>query len=431
MNKLAIRGSILHFLDDPTADDNTDTWQYIEDGLLMAEAGYITRLGEAQQLLADLPNDTTIIDHSGKLILPGFVDTHVHSVQTDIIASHGKQLLEWLEEYTFPAESAFADAAHAKKISEFFLDQLLSNGTTTAMVLGSVHPGSADAVFEGARTRGMRVIVGKTLMDRNCPAALRDTAESGYEESKTLIEKWHNKDRLGYAVTPRFAPTSTPEQLERAGALLREYPDVHMQTHLAETANEIAWVKKLFPERRSYLDVYHHYGLLGSRSVMAHGIWLDDDDLALMAETGTSISHCPTCNLFMGSGLFDYKRTRSAGTHVSLGTDIGGGTSFSMLAVMHDAYKVARMNEQSITALQAFYLATLAGARALGLDDKIGNFESGKEADIVVLDPKATLLLARRGGLAQSLSELLFAVMMLGDDRAVTATYLMGEPVSL
>ena len=426
-NLIAVRGSILHFLDDPGDTSDESAGVFYEDGVLVAEDGYITNLGTAAELMPTLPQDLDITDYSGSLILPGFVDTHTHFVQTDIIGAHGRRLLDWLEEYTFPAERVFADENHAREVAEFFVGELLRNGTTTAMILGSVHPVSVDAIFTAGLTRNMRLIAGKVMMDRNCPEYLRDTASSSYDDSLALIQRWHNQARLGYAITPRFAPTSTPAQLEAAGRLARKHPDVFVQTHLAETAEEVAWVADLFPEYRSYLDVYDHYGLLRKRSVLAHGVWLDDRDLERLAESRATVAHCPTCNLFMGSGLFDMDRTMAAGGHVALGTDIGGGTTFSMLGVLHEAYKVAQMLGKSLSPFRAFYLATLAGAQALDLDAQIGNFLPGKEADFVVLDYHATPLLRRRTASAETLAEKLFALMILGDDRSIAKTYVMGQ----
>jgi guanine deaminase len=421
----AIRGSVLHFLDDPVAGGTS--YEFHADGLLIVEDGHISKIGSAPELLPQLDPQITLTDCTGKLILPGFIDAHVHFVQTDIIGSHGERLLEWLERYTFPAERRFADAAHASEVAEFFVRELLRNGTTTALVMGSVHPASVDAIFTAAQARAMRLIAGKVLMDRNCPEDLRDTASSGYAESKALIERWHGKDRLQYAITPRFAPTSTPEQLAAAGRLAQEHPDVYVHTHIGENEEEVAWVRKLFPERRSYLDVYDHVGLLRRRSVLAHGIWLDAADLARLAQTHSALVHCPTCNLVMGSGLFDLRRTSAAGVSVALGTDVGGGTSFSLLRVLDEAYKVAQLRQHSLSALSAFYLATLGAARALDLDDRIGSFRPGKEADLIVLDLAATPLLARRVALAATLEERLFLLMTLADDRAVFRTYVGGE----
>jgi len=423
----AIRGSILHFLEDPAGQDGAGAFEYHEDGLLIVEDGYIAKVGSAQELLPKLSTTTALTDCSGKLILPGFIDAHVHFVQTDIIGSYGRRLLEWLEQYTFPAERAFADEEHAREVAEFFVAELLRNGTTTALVIGSVHRTSVDAIFAAGLARGMRLIAGKVMMDRNCPDYLKDTAASSYADSLALIERWHGRERMQYAITPRFAPTSTPEQLAGAGRLAREHPDVYVHTHVAENEEEVAWVKQLFPERRSYLDVYDHYGLLRRRSALAHGIWLDDADLARMAVTGAALVHCPTCNLFMGSGLLDLKRATDTGVRVALGTDVGGGTSFGMLHVLHDAYKVAQLRGHSLSALRAFYLATLGAARALDLDDRIGSFKPGNEADFVVLDLSATPLLARRTATAGSLAERLFLLMTLGDDRTISRTYVMGR----
>jgi guanine deaminase len=423
----AIRGSILHFLDDPTEHDRAGAFEYHEDGLLVVEDGHVAKVGSAQELLPKLSATTALTDCSGKLILPGFIDAHVHFVQTDVIGSYGRRLLEWLEEHIYPAERAFADEAHAREVAEFFVAELLRNGTTTALVVGSVHGTSVNAIFAAALAKGMRLIAGKVMMDRNCPDYLKDSAASSYADSLALIERWHGRERLQYAITPRFAPTSTPEQLAAAGRLAREHPDVYVHTHVAENEEEVAWAKQLFPERRSYLDVYDHYGLLRRRTLLAHGIWLDDMDLARLAASGAALVHCPTCNLFMGSGLLDLARATAAGVRVALGTDVGGGTSFSLLCVLHDAYKVAQLRGQNLSPLRAFYLATLGAARALDLDDRIGSFRTGREADLVVLDMAATPLLARRTAAARSLVERLFLLMTLGDDRAVSKTYVMGR----
>ena len=421
----AVRGEIVHFLADPAHD--TTALVHFNDGLLILSGGHIAECGPAQDLLPHLPSGTPVADYRGKLILPGFIDTHVHYPQTDIIASHGEQLLEWLEKYTFPAERRFAERAHADEAAGFFCDELLRNGTTTACSFATVHAASVDALFEAAQARRMRMITGKVLMDRNCPDFLCDTAASGYAESKALIERWHGRDRLLYAITPRFVPTSTPEQLALAGQLFAEHPSVLLQSHVAENRAELEWVARLHPEARSYLDVYAHHGLLGKRALYAHCIWLDDTDRQRMADTGTAMSFCPTSNLFLGSGLFDLARARERGIRVGLGTDVGGGTSFSMLQTLNEAYKVLQLAGQSLSAVAAFHLATLGGARSLYLDDRIGNFAPGREADFVVLDPCATPLLARRSAACNTLEERLFTMMMLGDDRAVAATFVLGE----
>lgn len=423
----AVRGEIVHFLADPAADPRA--LEHFADGVLIVRDGHVAECGPATALLAKLPAGTPLADHRGRLILPGFVDTHVHYPQTDIIASHGEQLLEWLEKYTFPAERRFADPAHAAEVAGFFCDELLRNGTTTAAAFATVHPASVEALFEAAQQRRMRLITGKVLMDRNCPDFLRDTAETGYADSQALIERWHNRDRLLYAITPRFAPTSTPAQMALAGRLFREHPGVFLQSHVAENRAEVAWVAQLHPEARSYLDVYERAGQLGMRALFAHCLWLDDSDRRRMAERGAAMSFCPTSNLFLGSGLFDLARARALGVRVGLGTDVGGGTSLSMLQTLNEAYKVLQLGGQSLSAASGFYLATLGGAHSLYLDDRIGNFAPGKEADFVVLDPRATPLLARRSAACTTLEERLFVLMMLGDDRAVAATYVMGVPM--
>jgi len=427
----AVRGSILHFVDDPAlhADDGIAAFEYHEDGVLVVEGGHVTKVGSAPELLGALGPGTPLEDLTGMLVLPGFIDAHIHFVQTDIIGSHGRRLLEWLERYTFPAERAFADSGHAQEVAEFFVRELLRNGTTTALVMGSVHRASVDAIFAAAQRRGMRLIAGKVMMDRNCPEDLRDTAESGYAESKALIEKWHGQGRLQYAITPRFAPTSTPEQLAAAGRLAAEHRDAFVHTHLSENEEEVEWARRLFPERRNYLDVYDHYGLLRPRSVLAHAIWLDDGEFRRIAQARAAVVHCPTCNLAMGSGLFDLRRATEAGVLTALGTDVGGGTSFSLLRVLDEAYKVAQLRREVLSPLRAFYLATLGAARALDLEDRIGSFRAGNEADFVILDPAATPLLARRTASAATLAEKLFLLMTLGDERVVARTYVGGQVV--
>jgi len=426
--KRIIRGSILHFLSDP-ASGGAAAWQYWEDGALVVEDGRVLRVGERRDFE---PNDfggPAIHDYRGKLILPGFVDTHIHSAQVDVIASFGTQLLDWLERYTYPAEAKFADPGHAAAVAAFFCDELLHNGTTTAAIFPTVHKASVDALFAAARKRQMRMVAGKVMMDRNCPAALRDDGTAAEADIRDLIARWHGTDRLAYALTPRFAPTSSPGQLALAGRLLREFPDLHVQTHLAENKDEIRWVAELFPEAASYYDVYARAGLVGPRSIFAHCIHLGDDDLAGLAAAGGAIAFCPSSNLFVGSGLFDLERARAAGVRVGIGTDVGGGTSYSILRTLADAYKVLQLNGTNLDALRAFHLATLGGAAALGLADKIGNFAPGKEADFVVLDLAATRVLARRTAQAANIEEQLFALMTLGDDRSVFATHILGEPV--
>ncbi|MEO7500961.1 MAG: guanine deaminase [Casimicrobiaceae bacterium] len=422
----AFRGTVLHFVDNPL-DAGAHAYEHFPDGLLVVDDGVVVSAGEAAAALARLPAGTPVVDRTGYLILPGFVDTHVHYPQTDMIAAYGEQLLAWLERYTYPAEQRFGDIAHAREVAEFFLDELLRCGTTTALVYATVHPESADAFFAAAQARGARMIAGKVLMDRNCPEYLRDTAESGYADSKALIGRWHGKARLAYAVTPRFAPASTERQLELAGRLLDEHPGVYLQTHVAENRAEVAWAAELFPWSRSYLGVYDRFGLVRRRSVFAHCLYVDEADRARMGAAGAAMAFCPTSNLFLGSGLFDLDAARRHGVRVGLGTDVGAGTSFSQLRTLDAAYKVVQLAGQRLSPLSAFYLATLGSARALYLDDRIGNFLPGKEADFIVIDPAATPLLARRTKHASNLQDTLFALMMLGDDRAIAETWLMGR----
>ncbi|MDR1661046.1 MAG: guanine deaminase [Azoarcus sp.] len=425
---LTVRGEIVHFTAEP-AGRSASVCEHLPDGLLVIDGGRILRCGPANALQSALPSDARHFDYRGKLILPGFVDTHTHYAQTGIIASHGERLAAWLEKYTFPAERRFADPAHAAAEAGFFCDQLLRNGTTTAMTFATVHPVSVDAIFEAARARRMRLIAGKVLMDRNCPDYLLEPAAKGEARSLALIEKWHGRERLAYAVTPRFAPASTPEQLRIAGRLFASVPGLYLQSHLAEQRTETDWVARLYPEARSYLDVYERHGLLDARAVYAHCIWIDDEDRRRMALHGAAASFCPSSNLFLGSGLFDFAKALQYGLRVGLGTDIGAGTSFSLLQTLGEAYKALQLAGQTLTPEQGFYLATLGGARALHLDEFIGNFAVGREADFVVLDPKATPLLERRMSYAATLAERLFVLMMLGDERCVAATHLLGEPI--
>jgi guanine deaminase len=421
----AVRGSVLYFTGDPAFEENAYRWH--EDGMLVINGGRVQVAGEHAQLAPTLPAGTEVLDFRGRLIMPGFIDTHIHYPQTDIIASPAEGLLPWLETWTFPAERRFGESAAARETAAFFLDELLRSGTTTAMVYCSVHPESVEAFFIESEARNMCMAAGKVLMDRHCPDFLCETAEQGARESEALIRKWHGKGRQYYAITPRFAPTSTPAQLQLAGELATAYPDVFVQTHVAENADEIAWVKKLYPDARSYLDVYDRCGLMRRRAMYAHCIWLDDADRARMAATGSTAALCPTSNLFLGSGLFDFGSADTARMPLSLATDVGGGTSFSMLRTMNELYKVARMRGTHLPALRMFYLATLAGARGMDLEGTIGSFLPGAHADFIVLDPRATPLLARRTQPAASLEELLFAFAILGDDRMVEATFIAGR----
>ncbi len=427
----AYRGSLLHFLADPALSTESHVWH--ADGLLIVADGKVQAAGDYASLQATLPPDTPVHDYRGKLLMPGFIDTHVHYPQSDMIASPAEGLLPWLETYTFPTERQFEDPAHASEVAEFFLDELLRCGTTTAMVYCTVHPQSVDAFFAASERRGLRMVAGKVLMDRHCPEFLRDTPESGARDTEALIQRWHKRGRALYAITPRFAPTSSDAQLQLAGELARAYPDTFIQTHVSENQAECAWVHELFPQSRSYIDVYDSVGLLRPRAMYGHCIWLDQTDRARMAASGAAAAICPTSNLFLGSGLFDFAAADRAGMALSLASDVGGGTSFSMLQTMNEAYKVARLKGSYLPALRMFYLATLGAARSMQLEGVIGNFASGAEADFIVLDPLATPLLQRRNRGWQegeaSLEECLFALALLGDDRAVAATYAAGQQV--
>ena len=424
--RTAFRGSVFHCLADPGEHDREEAVAYFEDGLLVVEDGVVAELGDAGALMESLSGDTRLEDLSGKLIVPGLIDCHVHYPQLDVIASYGEELLDWLHQYAFPREMRFADEAYAREVAALFVDELLKNGTTTALVFGTVHAHSADAIFEAAAAKNMRLIAGKVLMDSNCPEALRDDAVTGYAQSKQLIERWHGKGRLGYAITPRFALTSSEAQLDAAGRLASEYPEVWVHTHLAENLEEVEQISRLFPWSSNYLDVYDRFGLVRERSVFAHCLHLQDEECHLMARSGAAAAHCPTSNMFLGSGLFDLRRLRELRIRVGLGTDVGGGTSLSLLKTMREAYKVLHLQQQPLPPGRALYLATLGAAEALYLDDKVGNFEAGKEADFNVLDPQGTSISAHRTALAESIGELLFALIVLGDDRNVAATYLQG-----
>lgn len=427
----AVRGPLIYFRQDPFLNDPKNSFVHEEDGLLLFQNGLFLEAGSYESLKIKIPENCHVEHYPDCLISPGFIDTHIHYPQAEIIGAFGRQLLDWLNEYTFIAEQKYSDVDYARKKAEFFCKELLKNGTTTALVFCTVYPQSVDALFEEAEKIDMRIIAGKVLMDRNAPEKLQDTAQSGYEESKTLIKRWHNKGRNLYAITPRFAPTSTPEQLELAGTLWKESPSVYMQTHLSENLKEIDWVKSLFPKAKNYLDVYDQYGLTGKRALMAHGVHLSEEELCRCHESETAIAHCPTSNLFLGSGLFKIHDAKNAKrpVKVGLGTDVGAGTSFSLLATMNESYKVAQLNEFPLDALKAFFLATLGGAQALHLEDKLGTFKKGYEADFIVINPKATELLKMRAALAKNIEELMFVLMTIGDDRCIKATYVSGRKV--
>jgi guanine deaminase len=420
--RLALRGDLLDFTAAPAwGDVESAAVRFRPDHWLLIEDGRIT----GAQLEAPDPSWARQ-DHKGKLILPGFIDTHVHMPQLEVIASYGTELLDWLNTYTFPAETRFADPAYSQAGAALFTDALLAHGTTSAVVFPTVHKVSVDALFGAAQQRGMRVIAGKVLQDRHSPNGLRDDVAQAERDCVELIERWHGVERLAYAVTVRFAPTSTPAQLAMAGALCAADASLYMQTHVAENRAEVAWARELFPEARSYLDVYARAGLLHPRSVLAHGIWLDDADRAALQCSGAQIAHSPSSNLFLGSGLFDWRAAQMANAAVSLASDVGGGTSLSMVRTMADAYKVQAMAGQRLTAWQALHAATLGAATALHLSDEIGSLEASRVADVCVWDWAADPVAERRLGVARSLHEKAFAWMTMADDRNLVATLVAG-----
>ena len=469
---IGVRGEIVHFTQDPKSflcgqataflkEADEFAWanqfmEYFHDGLLVVDesTGRVVAVGEYAELMGEhdpvnrksraLPphqRPSRIQKYENALIMPGMIDAHVHYPQTEMIASYGSQLLEWLNRYTFPTEIQFSDPVVATRVSRLFLSELLKAGTTTALVFGTVHWQSMESFFTEAQRLRLRMIGGKVLQNRFCPEKLQDpTVEQGVRETQQLIDKWHNVDRLKYAVTPRFAPTSTPEQLKSAGDLLKKNPTVYLHTHLSENRREITWVKELFPERKGYLDVYDHNHFLGSRSVFAHCVWLEQHEIDRMKETNSVAVHCPTSNNFLGSGLCNIDRLENNGIRVALGTDVGAGTSFCQLRTLNEAYKVAHLQDRSLHPFQSFYMATLGSARALSLDHDIGNFEVGKEADFVVFNLHATRLLKERLRAHQeskgfrhsgidNVADALFALLMLGDSNVVADTYVLGRRV--
>ncbi len=422
--RIAIRGDLLDFSAEPAwGDVDSPALRFRRDHWLLAEKGRIVAVQ------AEAPGDDwQRHDHTGCLILPGFVDTHVHSPQLDVIASYGSELLDWLTTHTFPAEARHADPEHAASAAAHFLDALLVHGTTSAVVFPTVHAGSVDALFAAAEARGMRLIAGKVLMDRNAPADLVDDVASAERDMEALIARWHGRSRLAYAVTVRFAPTSSREQLALAGRLCRADPSLYMQTHLAENRAEVRWVHELFPESRSYLDVYAAVGLLHAKSVFAHGIWLDEADRAQLAAAGAQIAHSPSSNLFLGSGLFGWRAAEAAGVNVSLASDVGGGTSLSMLRNMADAYKIQALAGERLTAWKALHAATRGAAEALGLGAEIGSLEPGHFADVCVWDAAVGSVALRRDAVARTLHERVFAWLTLGDERNLVKAFVAGRP---
>ncbi|NCA84505.1 MAG: guanine deaminase [Clostridia bacterium] len=423
------RGKLFDFANDATIENAGAKHRYYTNGLLLVEAGKVVAAGDYDELAGEAIG-AEIVDYGHCLIVPGFVDAHVHSVQTKAIASFGKELLDWLDSYIFPAETLFEQPDYARIHTRFFLKQLLKNGTTTAVVYSSVHAAAAEALFEEAAKLNMRLIGGNTWMDRNAPEELCLPAEASFELSEQLIKKYHNQQRLHFALTPRYAITSSPKSLRMVAHLFETRSDLYLQTHISENLKEIETVHHYYPDRRNYLDVYDYFGLLSPRTLLGHGIHLTSEELKRVADSKTKIVHCPSSNLFLGSGLLDFYRMQRSGIELAMGSDVGAGTSFSMLQTLQDAYKVSALKGEPLNAMDAFYSITLGGAKALLLDGMIGNFDIGKEADFVVIDPTQSELINYRTRDA-SLDEMLFALMILGDDRVIKATYLMGEMVKI
>ncbi len=426
MSMHLIKGNILHF---PNKTDVPEAnHQFIGDGALAVKDDKIVAIGNAAELGKSYP-DAVIKDYGAQLIVPGFIDTHLHFPQTEMIARFGEQLLDWLNKYTFPTERKFEDHTYSEKIADFFLKQLWRHGTTTAAAYATVHKSSSDALFSLAEQANMQMITGKVCMDRNCPEWLSDTAQQAYEESAELIEKWHGRGRAKYAITPRFAPTSTPEQLKLLGDLMQQYPGVYMQSHLSENTDEVKWVAELFPDHKNYLDVYNHYGLVNERAIFGHCIYLDDDSWQTMADTSAIVAFCPRSNLFLGSGLYQFGKAQELGIRTTLATDVAGGDSFSMLRTLGEAYKVCQLQNINLDPFMGLYLMTQGAAVALGIEAEVGNLNPGSFADFTVLDPHFSELSQLRIDDPQQPDDVIFALSLLSESETVTATWVAGKPV--
>lgn len=427
MSETLLRGRILTFHREPANPEDTDAYSYIEDGAVLMQDGKILGSGNYDDVKS-LAQSATVIDHRPHILMAGFIDTHIHFPQVQIVASWGSQLLDWLNGYTFPAEAEYADPDHAQKMAKQFCGLLTDHGTTTASAFCSVHKSSAEALFTEAAARDMRVIAGKTMMDRNAPESVLDTPQASYDDTKALIQDWHGVGRASYAITPRFAITSSPEQLEMAGALAKEHPECYIQTHLSENHDEIKFTASLYPEAPDYLGIYEHFGLLSARTLLGHAIHLKKREIDVLAEANAHPVFCPTSNLFLGSGLFDDAGLRARGIQSGIATDIGAGTSYSMLQTLNEGYKILQLRDQKLHTLRAFHWITRGNAAVLGLADKIGTLDAGTEADVVVLNSRATAAMELRMERAESLSEELFTLQMMGDDRAIVQTYVSGKP---
>ncbi|TCM58403.1 guanine deaminase [Rhizobium sp. PP-F2F-G48] len=429
MTSMLLRGRTLTFRRRPVSMDDTQAYLYETDGALLLRDGLIVASGSYDAVRAQAPDDVVEIDHRPHLILPGFIDTHVHFPQMQVIGSYAANLLEWLNTYTFPEECRFVETAHAARIAVHFFDEMIRHGTTTAVAYCSVHKASADAFFTEAMKRDMRMIAGKVMMDRNAPQGLLDTPQVGYDETRAVIAEWHGKGRNHVAITPRFAITSTPEQMSAAQTLAAEFPDLHIQTHLSENRDEIDYTLSLYPDAADYTDVYASYGLMGPKSLFGHAIHLSERERDVMSETGSVAVHCPTSNLFLGSGLFPLKELarREKPVRISVASDIGGGSSYSMLRTMDEAYKIQQLLGERLNPFESYYYLTLGNAEALTLSDRIGTLEPGTDADLIVLDMAATPAMALKAEVVASLSDELFLLQTMGDDRAVVETYVAGR----
>jgi guanine deaminase len=428
MTTTLLHGRLLSFRRAPLGLTDSQSYLYEEDGGLLVEDGLIAAAGPYGEVKAKAAEGTAEIDHRPHLIMPGFIDMHLHFPQMQVIASYAANLLEWLNTYTFPEECRFVESAHAQRIATHFYDELIRHGTTTAVAYCSVHKTSADAFFAEAMKRNMRMVGGKVMMDRNAPQGLLDTPEMGYDETRQVISDWHGKGRNHVAITPRFAITSTPAQMEATSALVREFPDLHIQTHLSENHDEIKFTCELDPEAIDYTDIYARYGLLGPKSLFGHAIHLSEREADVMSETGAVAVHCPTSNLFLGSGLFPLKALarREKPVRIGVATDIGGGSSYSMLRTMDEAYKIQQLLGERLNPLDSYYLMTRGNAEALSLADRIGTLDPGTEADLVILDAAATPAMALKMETVKTLPEELFLLQTMGDDRAIAETYVAG-----
>lgn len=430
MTQTLLRGRTLSFHRWPDSVTDTDAFSYEEDGAVLVDAGKIVASGAYATVSAKALRDAKMVDHRPHLILPGFIDCHAHYPQMQIIASYGAELLDWLNKYTFPEETKFANPQHSRRIARLFLDELIRHGTTSAVAYCSVHKSSAEAFFAESHARDMLNIAGKVMMDRNAPDGVTDTPQSSYDDTKALIDEWHGKGRQHYAITPRFAITSTPEQMEMAGALMREHPELHMQTHLSENHAEIAYACELYPQAKDYTDIYAGYGLLGPKALLGHSIHLSERERDALSDSGSVGVFCPTSNLFLGSGLFAYQqnRQRVKPIRIATATDVGGGTNYSMLRTMDEAYKVIALQGEKLNPFASFWQLTRGNAEALSLVERIGTLDEGTDADIVVLNAAATPVMRLRMETVQTLAEELFLLQTLGDDRAVAEVYIAGKP---